>query len=73
MATFAVYFSRLGIDGLTKHEHAGSFKNIEDAYRHLLRERNLVDGFVKSGGKKVHLDNPVRMRELMAQVKAEEA
>lgn len=81
MATFAAYFSYGGKDGLTHHEHAGSFKNIEDAYLHLMRfvtlfafEKNAngVDFYVKSGGKRVSLDNSARFRELAEQVKNEQ-
>lgn len=81
MATFTAYFTYGGEDGLTKHERAaGGFTKIDDAYLHLLRNMsafgqsknaNGVDGYVKQGGKRVHLDNPTRMRELIAQVAAE--
>jgi GT2 family glycosyltransferase len=80
MATFAAYFSYGGTDGLTHNEHSDSFGDIESAYLHLLRNRakfareknaNGVDFYVKSGGKRVQLNNPTRMRELMDIVRAE--
>jgi len=77
MATFAAYFSYGGKDGLTHNEHVGSFKTLDEAYLHLMREQrafgeakgaNGVDFYVKSGGKRVSMDDPERFRKLLEQV-----
>jgi hypothetical protein len=74
MTTFTAYFSfqNAETEWLTKYERVGFvYDNIEDAYLYLfanaedfrVEKKSLgVDSFVKSGGKRVYLNNEQRDR-----------